>query len=399
MKIPLIIKLIFNENFLKLLLVLLSLIILILTFKNFLIFFFGVFFFAFLFWTLSNSISFYFQKILTHNWRKIFRFLISRNLILTFLYILFISIITFAIIDIVPVLLWETQLLLNNESLAWVPYVSDLIEWVSDWAGEFKQWIDFKSLSTENKDFLKELITQARWIWSVMIQVILALFLSYVFLIDYKNVSKYLHKIKYSNFSFIYTHYKMIALKIERWFGVIFKAQSIIAIVNTILTIWLLYIVWTLWGWFPYMITIWVIVFIAWFIPVLWTFISSVPILFIAYSIAGTEWILWTSWIITIVHVVEAYLLNPKIVSSYAKLPIALTFLILVVSEHALWVVWMLTWIPIYYILVDIFTDLDIYINSLKEKYTLQKEKLNTIHNKIKEEIKEEVKTKYKKKR
>jgi len=38
--------------------------------------------------------------------------------------------------------------------------------------------------------------------------------------------------------------------------------------------------------------------------------------------------------LISFIHAVEAYYLNPKIVSSYIKLPLSLTFLVLILSEH-----------------------------------------------------------------
>lgn len=37
---------------------------------------------------------------------------------------------------------------------------------------------------------------------------------------------------------------------------------------------------------------------------------------------------------IAIVHAVEAYYLNPKIVSSYVHFPVFITFIILLISEH-----------------------------------------------------------------
>ncbi len=37
---------------------------------------------------------------------------------------------------------------------------------------------------------------------------------------------------------------------------------------------------------------------------------------------------------IALVHAIEAYYLNPKIVSSYVHFPVFVTFLILLVSEH-----------------------------------------------------------------
>jgi predicted PurR-regulated permease PerM len=39
-------------------------------------------------------------------------------------------------------------------------------------------------------------------------------------------------------------------------------------------------------------------------------------------------------FLITLIHAIEAYYLNPKIVSSFVRIPVSLTFLILIVSEH-----------------------------------------------------------------
>jgi predicted PurR-regulated permease PerM len=38
--------------------------------------------------------------------------------------------------------------------------------------------------------------------------------------------------------------------------------------------------------------------------------------------------------LISIVHVIESYYLNPKIVSRFLEIPVSLTFVILIVSEH-----------------------------------------------------------------
>jgi len=38
--------------------------------------------------------------------------------------------------------------------------------------------------------------------------------------------------------------------------------------------------------------------------------------------------------LVAIVHFIEAYYLNPKIVSTFLELPVSLTFMILVISEY-----------------------------------------------------------------
>jgi predicted PurR-regulated permease PerM len=86
---------------------------------------------------------------------------------------------------------------------------------------------------------------------------------------------------------------------------------------------------------FPFIYTLAIIVFICSFIPVMGTFISSIPILIIGYTTFQHIGIIFEIiFLIAFIHAVEAYYLNPKIVSSFIQLPISLTFLVLILSEH-----------------------------------------------------------------
>ena len=68
---------------------------------------------------------------------------------------------------------------------------------------------------------------------------------------------------------------------------------------------------------------------------------------------------------VTFIHTIEAYYLNPKIVSSYMELPVFLTFLILLVSEHMFGFVGLLIGVPLFYIFVDVLKDLDGFITKI----------------------------------
>ena len=80
--------------------------------------------------------------------------------------------------------------------------------------------------------------------------------------------------------------------------------------------------------------TLSLIVFILGFIPIFGTLISSVPIILIGYGYAGIDTVIGVVIMIAIIHAIEAYILNPKIVSSYVHFPVFITFLILIISEH-----------------------------------------------------------------
>lgn len=157
-------------------------------------------------------------------------------------------------------------------------------------------------------------------------------------------------------------------------FGLIFKAQSIIALVNAILTTIGLIVISFIHGGeaFPFIFTLSLIVFIAGFIPVFGTFLSGVPILIIGYGYGtgGDELAVVFSCIlmIAIVHIVEAYYLNPKIVSSYVHFPVFITFVILLVSEHLFGLIGLLIGVPLFSIILGLIQDLDKYVDTVEKK-------------------------------
>lgn len=160
-------------------------------------------------------------------------------------------------------------------------------------------------------------------------------------------------------------------------FGVIFKAQSLIALVNAVLTSMGLILISLVHGGhaFPFIVTLSLIVFICGFIPVFGTFISGVPILIIAYgygSPTGESLLIVSACLVMIalVHMLEAYYLNPKIVSSYVHFPIFITFLILLISEHLFGLMGLLIGIPVFSIFMSIIEDIDGYIDNVNRKKT-----------------------------
>lgn len=70
---------------------------------------------------------------------------------------------------------------------------------------------------------------------------------------------------------------------------------------------------------------------------------------------------------IAFVHAVEAYYLNPKIVSSYMEFPVFITFLILLVSEHFMGFIGLLIGVPLFYILLDLGKDFNAYVVKIRK--------------------------------
>ena len=57
---------------------------------------------------------------------------------------------------------------------------------------------------------------------------------------------------------------------------------------------------------------------------------------------------------IAVIHAIEAYILNPKLMSSKTDLPIFYTFIVLIFSEHFFGVWGLIIGIPIFVFLLDI---------------------------------------------
>lgn len=351
------------------------LILFIYLFNGFLWIFLLTFIFAFLFFSLGKFLDKKLKKYVDKNKKydkkiKVLNKIFNLNVIIIIEYIVFISIFIFVVSDMLPKLTSELSQLANN-----IPFFREQIIWVREKLELVRNnydelwWTFSEFLNSKDYQVILQVINRLKEAWFVFLQILLSLILSFVFIIDRKKLWNYLLKIKSSNFNFLYHEYKIIFEKIVRSFWLILKAQSMIAFVNSILTILWLYIIWFIfWIVFPFTLTLWLIVFIFWFVPVLWTFLSSIPILIISYSFVWwVEAVVYSLILIIIIHAIEAYYLNPKIVSSFLELPVSLTFIILIISEHLFWFAGLLIGVSLFYFIVWIFGDLDLLITKTKK--------------------------------
>ncbi len=76
------------------------------------------------------------------------------------------------------------------------------------------------------------------------------------------------------------------------------------------------------------------IVFICGLIPVLGTFISSVPIILLGINTGGFLLGFWALCVILLVHGFENYLINPRIIGAFFKISPVLILLILYFALH-----------------------------------------------------------------
>jgi predicted PurR-regulated permease PerM len=124
--------------------------------------------------------------------------------------------------------------------------------------------------------------------------------------------------------------------------GRAFEAQSVVAVVNAVLTA----IVFLALG-LPSIALLAMIVFVCSYIPVLGMFLSTLPAAFLALRIGGIPHVLWLIAAILVIHAIEAYMLNPLIYGRHLRLHPLAVLVILVIAEHVVGVWGLLLGVPV----------------------------------------------------
>ena len=181
------------------------------------------------------------------------------------------------------------------------------------------------------------------------LQLFIAIILSLFFLLEKNRIIQFTKKFKNSRIAPFYEELEYFGRKFVNTFGKVIEAQFIIALVNSLITTLFLY----LFG-FPNLFGLAIMVFFLGLIPVAGVIISLIPLSIIAYTIGGIIKVIYIWIMVAIVHAVEAYFLNPKIMSSKTNLPVFYTFIILILGEHFFGVWGLILGIPIFIFILDV---------------------------------------------
>ena len=188
------------------------------------------------------------------------------------------------------------------------------------------------------------------WLYRATATMLLALLFSFLLLLDLKRIVEGVQRLRQSR---VADFYEVAATPVVR-FGVLvgraIEAQGVIAVVNTVLTLIGLLLLKI-----PLLMVLGFIVFVCSFIPVLGVFISTTPVVLVALNAGGIGLSLWVIALITLIHIVEAYLLNPLIYGKHLRLNPVLTLVILYVGYHGFGLWGMLLGVPVSrYLLHDV---------------------------------------------
>lgn len=269
--------------------------------------------------------------------------MLNRNVTVLFFYATIIGLLTYVLIKYLPVITSQvTQLFYQIQDFYLQPHDNVYINYVI-------QLIEQNGISNYINQGVNFVIKSATDISSIGIQAFISIILSLFFNLEKPKLIEFTNQFKTSKVAPFYKEIAYFGNKFVLTFGKVLEAQFLIACVNCILTTAALWIM----G-FPQLLGLSIMVFFLGLIPVAGVIISLIPLCTIAYTIGGFMYIVYILIVIMVIHAVEAYILNPKLMSSKTNLPVFYTFIILIFGEHFFGVWGLIVGIPIFIFLLDI---------------------------------------------
>jgi predicted PurR-regulated permease PerM len=182
------------------------------------------------------------------------------------------------------------------------------------------------------------------------IDLLIAMLLSFLLLLEKKKIHLFGAALANSRISFLYRYFMSFGTSFVHSFGNVMKVQVTIAFINCILSMTALTILR-----FPQVMGLGIMIFVLGLIPVAGVIISLIPLSIVAFYLGGISMVVAVIIMILVIHAIEAYVLNPKLMSEKTSLPVSFVFIILVVAEHYLKVWGLLIGVPLFIFLLALF--------------------------------------------
>ena len=291
---------------------------------------------------IITFVFYYLVELIQKRLRKLFPVKVPDALILSLLYAVSITIFVFASIEIAPKIAAQftdiVKLLISFDMNA----VRDVLD---PRLAEAINHIDFNKYLSEAGAMLA---SGATVVGGFGINLFLSVILSFLLLLEKNKIRRFGERLADSRISFIYDYWITFGGNFVTTFGKVMKVQVTIAFINAIISMILL----TTLG-FPQIMTLGLMIFLLGLIPVAGVIISLVPLCIIAFNIGGINKVIAVILMIVLIHTMEAYVLNPKLMSNKTELPVCFVFMILLVGEHYLGVWGLLIGVPIFIFLMS----------------------------------------------
>lgn len=271
---------------------------------------------------------------------------VPKKLIVIVVYLIIVIFAYFSITVYVPKLFNQTIQMIEEVFSFYQKMNSDnrLFEWISENVG-------FQEIKQQLTTGAKVIFNTITSIGSMGLTLVLSFLLSFFFIIEIDWVTEFGKAFQRSKIGCFSQDVAYLGKKFVNTFGVVIEAQFIIALINTSLTTIGLYFLK-----FPQdqLFSLALMIFILSLIPVAGVIISCVPLSLIAYTNGGIQDVIYILVMITIIHAIESYFLNPKLMSSKTDLPVFYVFIILMFSEKFFGIWGLIIGIPVFVFLLDL---------------------------------------------
>lgn len=220
------------------------------------------------------------------------------------------------------------------------------------------QYISWGTIMSQVRHGVTIAVSTLTSIGSLTVTFVMSFILSFFYTLELKQMNEFSRSFLDSDFGWFFSDIDYFGKKFVNTFGVVLEAQFFIAICNTVLTsICLIFMH------MPQIFALALMVFIFSLVPVAGVIISLIPLSMVAYSVGGVRDVIYIVIMICVIHALEAYVLNPKFMSSKTELPIFYTFIVLLVAEHFFGTWGLIVGVPIFTFLLDI-----LGVKSIKKK-------------------------------
>lgn len=208
-----------------------------------------------------------------------------------------------------------------------------------------KTWLDSFDISSIIKPGIDIVVK----VGNLGMQIFLALLMSLLLLLGKENVIRFTAQFHTSKLGWFAKEIEFFGKKLLHTFGKVIETQLLIALINCLMSTFALWLM----G-FPNLIGLALLIFVLGLVPVAGVFLSLFPLSLIAYSLGGFPYVLYLILAITVIHAVEAYVLNPRLMASKTHLPVFYTFIVLLFSEHFFGIWGLIVGIPTFVFFLDI---------------------------------------------
>lgn len=176
----------------------------------------------------------------------------------------------------------------------------------------------------------------------VVFKALLSLLFSFMIMWDLPTLAAGVARLRESRVSWLYEELAPVVSKFGSVLGKSFEAQGLIALVNTTLTTAGLIVLSI-----PGVGFLCIVTLLCSFIPVAGVFVSTLPMIIIALSEYGVAKAMAVVLMVILVHLIEAYVLNPQIYSAHLHLHPFVVLVVLYVAEHSFGIPGLLLAVPV----------------------------------------------------